>query len=92
MGTVFMDCIIAVKWLSENTNINFSLNKKDFPAVTCIQGLSPFPAFLSLLSEPLLALLVFQSDKVPVVVNQKILKKVWKTDWVSLKPKQNRVY
>lgn len=37
---------------------------------------SPFPALLCLLSEPLLALLILQGDKVPVVVNQKILGRI----------------
>lgn len=33
----------------------------------------PFPVLLRLLSDPLLALFVLQGDKVPVVVDQKIL-------------------
>lgn len=36
-------------------------------------GVPPFAALLGLLSDPMLALFVLQGDKVPVVVNQKIL-------------------
>lgn len=36
-------------------------------------GVPPFVVLLGLLSDPLLALFVLQGDKVPVVVNQKIL-------------------
>lgn len=36
-------------------------------------GVPPFAALLGLLSDPLLALFVLQGDKVPVVINQKVL-------------------
>lgn len=49
----------------------------------------PFPALLCLLSEPLLALLILHGDKVPVVVNQKILEKKHIKNRLSISQKKN---
>lgn len=52
----------------------------------------PFPVLLCQLFEPLLALFILYGDKVPVVVNQKILGKILRTDAIHLKqinPKQS---
>lgn len=73
--------------------INTQSNKHYFPCCCMCKSkeVPPFPALLCLLSEPLLALLILQSDEVPVVVNQKILGKISRTDSVFLnksKPKQ----
>lgn len=62
-------------------------NKHYFPCCCMCQSKEapPFPALLCLFSEPLLALLIIQSDEVPVVVNQKILGKISRTDSVFFK-------